>query len=165
MSPASNIHIRYEESGLESPRKDLTSLARKTLKHCLKDRNIPNAEVTVLFCSRDEIHRLNDEFLDEDKPTDVLSFPFYEQLPELAPEETFYLGDMAICLPVCNEQKPTNRDLCVELRLMLIHGFLHLVGYDHDTAENKKEMWKEQNRLLKETSDLTVKDMIVIANG
>ena len=72
----------------------------------------------------------------KDKPTDVLSFP----LGEKGPDGKFYLGDIVIAVPVAFRQaRAKGHGLDRELRLLAIHGFLHLLGYDHFAGIEEEE--------------------------
>jgi probable rRNA maturation factor len=91
-----------------------------------------------------------------DAPTDILSFPA-EPLPDLPPEladlndEPPYLGDLIIAYPYTRRQaEDSGHALEDELVLLVIHGTLHLLGYDHDTPDNEERMWSAQAELLAE---------------
>ena len=90
--------------------------------------------LAVAFVSADEIHALNREHRDHDKPTDVLSFPIDEDGPVAGPRE---LGDVVIC--------PEHTE---DLEEAVVHGVLHLCGYDHETDAG--EMLALQDRVMGE---------------
>ncbi|MCK5057881.1 MAG: rRNA maturation RNase YbeY [Candidatus Aminicenantes bacterium] len=102
-----------------------------------------NGDFVIKLGGKEEARELNNKYLKRDYPTDVLSFPFNEELPG-----GFYLGDIFICLPIAEEQAEENKITVQEemLRLM-IHGILHLTGRDHET--DKGEMNRLQERLVK----------------
>ena len=102
---------------------------------------------TVLFVTPEEIRRLNRTFRSVDAVTDVLSF---ESGGEKDPRtKRPYLGDIAVCLDRAAEQaKLSGHKTEDEVCLLVIHGLLHLLGYDHDTDEKKAIMWEEQNLYL-----------------
>jgi len=82
------------------------------------------------------IQTLNRKFLKKNKPTDVLSFP----LGEKAPDGKYYLGDIVISVPVAFRQaREKGHSLDREMRLLAIHGFLHLLGYDHFAGIEEEE--------------------------
>jgi len=88
-------------------------------------------EVNVLLAGNRTLHRLNLEFRKKDKPTDVLSFP----APEPAHGEA-YAGDLAISLEIAGENAADfGHPLEMELKVLLLHGLLHLAGYDHETDD------------------------------
>lgn len=97
-------------------------------------------EVSVSFVDADEIHRLNLEYRGIDKPTDVLSFNIDD--PDDAEDgEPFMVGDLIICPSVVAKQAPEfGNDPADEMRLLLSHGCLHLMGYDHEDTHEAEEM-------------------------
>jgi probable rRNA maturation factor len=93
-------------------------------------------EVTLAFVGERAIQTLNRKFMKKDKPTDVLSFP----LGERGPDGKYYLGDIVIAVPVAARQaREKGRGLDRELRVLAVHGFLHLLGYDHDAGIEEEE--------------------------
>lgn len=104
------------------------------------------ASVSVVVTSDEEVRQLNRTYRGIDKPTDVLSFPA-EPLPFV--DEDIILGDLILALPYIQRQAAreghTWHD---EMVLAVIHGTLHLLGYDHDTAENQTAMWAVQAEAL-----------------
>jgi len=93
-------------------------------------------EVTLAFVGERAIRTLNRKWMKKDKPTDVLSFP----LREKGPDGKYYLGDIVIAVPVAARQaKAKGHGLDRELRLLAIHGFLHLLGYDHSAGIEEEE--------------------------
>jgi probable rRNA maturation factor len=94
-------------------------------------------EVSLSFVGERAIRTLNRKFMKKDKPTDVLSFP----LGEKAPDGKFYLGDIVISVPVADRQaRAKGHSLDRELRLLAIHGFLHLLGYDHFAGIEEEQL-------------------------
>lgn len=97
---------------------------------------LADPEVTLAFVGERAIRTLNRKFLKKDRPTDVLSFP----LGEKGADGKFYLGDIVIAVPVAFRQSRTKgHSLDRELRLLAIHGFLHLLGYDHSAGIEAEE--------------------------
>lgn len=93
-------------------------------------------EVSLSFVGERAIRTLNRKFMKKDRPTDVLSFP----LGEKGPDGQFYLGDIVIAVPVAFRQaRGKGHSLDRELRLLAIHGFLHLLGFDHDAGIEEEE--------------------------
>lgn len=93
-------------------------------------------EVTLAFVGERAIRTLNRKWMKKDRPTDVLSFP----LGEKAADGRFYLGDIVIAVPVAARQaRARGHGLERELRLLAIHGFLHLLGYDHFEGLEEEE--------------------------
>jgi probable rRNA maturation factor len=97
---------------------------------------LADPEVSLAFVGERAIRTLNRKFMKKDKPTDVLSFP----LGEKGPDGKYYLGDIVIAVPVAARQaREKGHGLDRELRLLAIHGFLHLLGYDHFAGIEEEE--------------------------
>jgi probable rRNA maturation factor len=97
---------------------------------------LADPEVSLAFVGEQAIRTLNRKFMKKDKPTDVLSFP----LGEKGPDGKFYLGDIIIAVPVAVRQaREKGHSLDRELRLLAIHGFLHLLGFDHFAGIEEEE--------------------------
>ena len=100
-------------------------------------------EVSLIFVNSEEIHSMNKQFRDIDRPTDVLSFEEYED---------DYLGEIFICEEKVYEQAISyNHSNERELAFLLTHGLLHLLGYDHIEKEDEKIMFEKQDELLDQT--------------
>ena len=109
-----------------------------------------DSALTVVITTDEAVQALNKQHRQIDVPTDVLSFPSDPLPPELADEEESYLGDVVIAYPYTKAQaEREGHDVGDSLALMVVHGTLHLLGYDHDTPENRAEMWAEQAAALK----------------
>lgn len=102
------------------------------------------AEVSVKFTSDDEVRALNAEWRDKDRPTNVLSFPMAGE-DELA--DAFMLGDIVLAHGVCAREAEEKR-IAVESHAahLVVHGTLHLLGYDHETSEDDAEEMEETER-------------------
>lgn len=120
-------------------------------------------ELTVKLTDDAELRALNQRFRGIDQPTDVLSFggeTFKDGAPKvpLADKGMIYLGDIAISIERCAAQaRDFGHALDDELALMVIHGVLHLLGYEHGSPSRKRRMWQAQNRafaLLGQTNPL-----------
>ncbi|SUP41337.1 rRNA maturation RNase YbeY [Veillonella criceti] len=106
-------------------------------------------ELSVLLCDNEYIHTLNKTYRGIDRPTDVLSFALNEGEEEDSEEESHLLGDLIISLERTAEQAeeyghPFER----ELAYLTVHGCLHILGYDHMTDADKKEMRQEEEFVL-----------------
>jgi len=105
-----------------------------------------HADMTIVLSDDRQLHELNLDYLGVDSPTDVLSFPAAEIDPET---ESLYLGDIAISIPRAIQQAQNGgHPVEAEAQLLVVHGALHLLGYDHSTDEEKNVMWAEQARVL-----------------
>lgn len=123
----------------------LETAVRATLTH--EEQQSP-LELSVLLTDDAQIQQMNRDFRGVDKPTDVLSFPAGEALPGMEDADP-YLGDIAISVPYAARQAAqAGHDLAGELQLLVIHGVLHLLGYDHDDPEEKAAMWAAQTAVL-----------------
>lgn len=112
---------------------------------------ISDAELTVVLSDDDELHRLNLQFLGIDAPTDVLSFPADFVDPD---SQHPYLGDILISVERALQQaEQQNHSAQQELRLLIVHGVLHLLGFDHAEAVDKERMWSLQNQIVSNLKD------------
>lgn len=110
--------------------------------------------VSVNFCSKETIQNLNAQFREKDKPTDVLSWEYSQEEDMHFPfeEDEHPAGEIALCIPLCQEQaEKAGWSLEVEFFRLLVHGMVHLAGYDHEVSEEEeKRMLKVEIELLKE---------------
>lgn len=118
-----------------------------------KKENINNdAELSVTFVDKDEIQNINKIYKDKDKVTDVISFALEEDEPDIEFNELDIprvLGDIIICTDVAKEQAENyGHSFERELGFLALHGFLHLLGYDHMNKEDEKEMFGRQDDIL-----------------
>ncbi len=136
--------------------KDLEDLINKVLEECFKTEKIDDYKlyISVTLTNPEYIQKLNREYRQIDKATDVLSFPMFEKdeiksLENLEFEET--LGDIVISIERVEEQaKEYGHSFERELAYMVVHGFYHLMGEDHMNEEEKAIMRaKEENVLNK----------------
>jgi probable rRNA maturation factor len=129
---------------VEAPKLEMAAVA--TLQHEAEEL-VPDLSIAIDDDAR--LHELNQQFLDIDAPTDVLSFPSGE--PEPDPETgRIYLGDVIISYPRAVEQAgAAGHTVLAEMQLLVVHGVLHLLGYDHAEPEEKAEMWSAQANILK----------------
>jgi len=119
----------------------------KAAQAVLSEQNLTE-EVNLSIVIEDDIqlHTLNLEFLGVDAPTDVLSFFEDELDPETGQR---YLGDVIISYPQAERQAAlAGHTTASELDLLVVHGVLHLLGYDHSTNEEKDKMWGKQRNVL-----------------
>jgi probable rRNA maturation factor len=103
-------------------------------------------DITIVLTDDAQLQQLNRDFLGSDAPTDVLSFPALETDPETGRR---YLGDILISVPRADDQAgAAGHALEEEVRLLIVHGTLHLLGHDHADAEDKTKMWAAQAEVL-----------------
>ena len=111
----------------------------------IKDKNV---EVSINLVGEARIKELNKQYRDKNEVTDVLSFPLEEA--RLKKHDILPLGDIFICLPFAvKEAERQNISLKKEMAWLTVHGFLHLLGYDHDkSASDKEKMFALENKIL-----------------
>lgn len=103
-------------------------------------------ELTILLTDDEHLHRLNLEYLGVDAPTDILAFPADYTDPDT---HTAYLGDVLISLERARLQAQAGgHSTNAELELLVVHGVLHLLGYNHSGTEDKSRMWEAQNEIM-----------------
>ena len=135
------------------PRSPLTRLEIERIAGKLLEReNLPGEiEISVLFTDNEGIRQLNREYRGIDTPTDVLSFPLStpEELVQ-APEETeVLLGDVVISVETAREQaRQQGHSIKRESALLLTHGLLHLLGYDHGSEEERERMRQMESEVV-----------------
>ena len=138
-------------------------LLEKIIPYVLKEEKCPfEAEVSVTLVDKEEIHRLNREFRQVDKPTDVLSFPMMEydapadfegalfcETQTFSPDsEELVLGDIVLCADVIKEQaREYGHSERREFAFLTVHSMLHLLGYDHMEEEERVQM-EERQRII-----------------
>jgi probable rRNA maturation factor len=117
---------------------ELESLARATLV----GEGATDVELSVSLVTEDEIADLHERYMGEPGPTDVLSFPL--DADDRDENGVRILGDVVIAPAVAARNRPD--DTAAEIRLLLVHGILHLLGHDHDDDTARAEMWAVQER-------------------
>ena len=110
----------------------------------------PPCELVVLVTDDETVRKLNQRHRGVDAPTDVLAFPNVARGPFVdAPGLPRYLGDVVVSFPRARAQATeTGGDICGELQLLVVHGILHLLGYDHQTEAGRASMWRAQQMVL-----------------
>jgi probable rRNA maturation factor len=113
----------------------------------LESLDLGEAELSILLCDDATIRDLNRRYRKKNEPTDVLAFAMQEGPgPAL---ETGVLGDVVISLPTAARQaEERDRPIIEEVTFLLAHGLLHLLGYDHGTAREEREMTAQTNALM-----------------
>ena len=114
---------------------------RALARECLVGEGVVDAELSISFVTEDEIADLHRRYLQQDGPTDVLSFPLDDEVGE---DGLRMLGDVVIAPAVAARNNPD--DPGSELRLLLVHGILHLLGHDHMEQADRATMWARQER-------------------
>ncbi len=121
---------------------------KKLIKYALKYEKLDNVEFDVILVDNKKIKQLNRDYRKIDKETDVISFAFEDYKPVIY-DKIRVLGDIYISLDKAKEQaNDYDHSLLRELCFLMIHGFLHLLGYDHINEEDEKIMFKKQKEIL-----------------
>ena len=132
----------------------LRAVIRRAVYATLKHEDFPYpTEVSVTLCGADRIHELNREYRGVDRPTDVLSFPLYEdgRFDEAECRDLCELGDIVLSVPRAKEQAgELGHGFLREIAFLTVHSMLHLLGYDHERGEEEEE---RQCRVQKEIVD------------
>jgi len=137
---ALNLHVQFETE-TKLPVDRLYRAVKWVLE---KHRVEPGTGLSVVVGSDEDVRHLNRQYRAIDAPTDVLSFP-----ADPSPDGEPYLGDLILSLPYIHRQAAAERHtVSDEITLVVIHGTLHLLGYDHDTPENQAAMWAVQSEAL-----------------
>ncbi|HWK24413.1 MAG TPA: rRNA maturation RNase YbeY [Ureibacillus sp.] len=129
-------------------------LVEKLLQHAATYLNIEDgSEVSITFVTNEKIHEINREYRDKDQPTDVISFALEElgegEVEIVGIEMPRILGDIIISTDRTKEQAADfGHSFERELGFLAVHGFLHLLGYDHMTEEDEKVMFGKQDEIL-----------------
>ena len=114
------------------------SVIKRRAEKMLRHLGLAEVELSVALVDDATIHELNREYRHKDKPTDVLSFPQHDPVPE---DVTGLLGDVILSIETAEKQaKKHRRSLLAELTMLLAHGILHLLGHDHRDDEEERAM-------------------------
>lgn len=129
---------------------DLQALAARVVQEVLAAEGVAReAEVSVVFVDDEYIRCLNRQYRGVDSPTDVLSFAMLEGEPLAGKEDELILGDVVVSLPAAQRQSVEyGHSLAREVAYLIAHGVLHLLGYDHQTAEQKQTMRAKEEAVL-----------------
>ena len=151
----------YEISYLnvEKGQEDWEAIVKKVLDKCFEEEGLLDSKLimTITFTTPEEIRKINKKYRKIDKATDVLSFPMFEkeELDKKIKNNDFLyedvLGDIIISIERVKEQaEEYGHSFERELSYMLVHGFYHLMGYDHIEEDDKKIMRPKEEKILSE---------------
>jgi probable rRNA maturation factor len=149
------MHIDFKDN-TNSVHEDNIELIQRILVFAGEKEKInPEAEISINFVDNQEIQGINRNYRQKDAPTDVISFAMEEEgegeIEIIGTELPVMLGDIVISVDKAKEQaKEFNHSLERELGFLALHGFLHLLGYDHMNAEDETKMFSKQEELLNE---------------
>lgn len=149
------IFIEVEEKFRDLIHDESLREAVQTALQLVQLDDIPS--LTIKITTDGEIQALNASYRGIDQATDVLSFEADYYDPDL---ESHYLGDVVISYPQASAQaKKRGHHVESELQLLVVHGALHLLGYDHDTTNEKEVMWSLQKHALEALGlDILIED-------
>jgi probable rRNA maturation factor len=142
------------ESGVPVDETALLAVAR----HALAEQRVnPMAELSLLVVDEPVMAELNERWMEKTGPTDVLAFPMDELDPGSGPgqppggvEEPALIGDVVLCPQVAARQaEGAGHSTLAELEMLTVHGVLHLLGWDHAEPATEREMFTEQDRILR----------------
>lgn len=139
--------MNYEITNLTQEKID-NKIIENVVNETSKKLNIDSAIVSIVLVDNKKIHEINKLYRGVDRPTDVISFAFLDE--ETNPNTSLTnLGEIFISLEKANEQASSyNHSFKRELSFLVVHGLLHLLGYDHMEKEDEKEMFGLQDEIL-----------------
>ncbi|MBO1579170.1 rRNA maturation RNase YbeY [Bacillus sp. XF8] len=138
----------------EEVKEEYVNMIRDLLEQAARMENIEDGtELSVTFVDNERIQEINRDYRDKDQPTDVISFAMEDmgegEMEIVGVEIPRMLGDLIISIPRAKEQaEEYGHSFDRELGFLALHGFLHLLGYDHMTDEDEKEMFGKQKEIL-----------------
>ena len=138
-----DIDIRYGAEKLSEP------ALEKCIRTILEILELPEAELSVVIVNDDEIARLNRQYFDRQGPTNVISFPMQEG--EGAQFTPNLLGDVVVSLDTAfREAEDAGMNPMERLNALLVHGVLHLIGYDHENEADEALIMENQEKKIME---------------
>ncbi|WP_416827267.1 rRNA maturation RNase YbeY [Ectobacillus polymachus] len=149
-----SMHIDFFDETNEVAESD-TTMIQQLLELAAKKEKVQEAEMSITFVTNERIQELNAQYRGKNQPTDVISFAI-EDLGEgeeelVGADMPRMLGDIMISIPRTKEQaEEYGHSFKRELGFLSVHGFLHLLGYDHMTEEDEKIMFGKQKEILDE---------------
>ena len=144
-----NINVLSDEKAWSNKLKKKEFFFRQVCSFFPKKYKFPNKRVslTLLLSNNRSIKKLNKEFRDKNKSTDILSFPFYKKIKL---SNKAYIGDIIISYNFMNKPKSQNiKNFKKKIIKTFIHGFLHLLGFDHMKNKDYEKMLREENKIYK----------------
>ena len=145
------MKIYFEEEQVVS--QEILDTMMKAAEICIDAENIDvdRSEISVTFVDMEEIHQLNRDYRQVDSPTDVLSFPQFDDLNDLPEDGEIALGDVVICKEKAEEQAAEfGHSFEREIIYLFVHSVLHLLGYDHMDEDEKKIMRRREEEVMAE---------------
>jgi probable rRNA maturation factor len=142
------VRLRVEKGAADAA---LRGSVRRRAEAMLAHLQLAKSELSLVLSTDEQIHELNKIYRGKDRPTDVLAFPMREgdfgRLHAALPSGL--LGDVIVSIPTAQRQaRAAKRDLLGEVTMLVAHGLLHLLGWDHETPAKDKKMRAETERLV-----------------
>ncbi len=131
----------------------------EVLEFAIKKEKLKNVEFNIIIVDNDYIHNLNKNYRNIDRETDVITFALEDDDKVISKSDTLLLGDIYISIDRAKSQAlEYGHSFLRELTFLAVHGFYHLLGYDHMTKEEEKIMFKKQEEVLNECKITRQKD-------
>ncbi len=122
---------------------------KKVLLSAIEKEQLENINFNLIIVNNEDIHELNKNYRKIDRPTDVITFALEDDDTMVLPEGIRVLGDIYISIDRAKDQAGDyGHSLLRELCFLAVHGFYHLLGYDHNTPEEEKIMFSKQEEVL-----------------
>lgn len=150
------VQIEYVDI---EPNKEYEDLINRVVKRCFEIEDLLSKKlyISITLTTPAQIKKINEQYRNIDKETDVLSFPMFEkdEISKISGENPDVLGDIVISIQRVEEQaKEYGHSFERELAYMVVHGFYHLMGYDHEKEEDKIQMRAHEEKVLESLSIL-----------
>jgi probable rRNA maturation factor len=150
-----NLNIDFMDETNQVAEDDIKEIEKLLNFAAEKQKVEGGTELSVTFVTNDKIQEINREYRDKDRPTDVISFAMEEmgegEIELIGADLPRVLGDIIISTERTKEQaEEYGHSFERELGFLAVHGFLHLLGYDHENEEDEKEMFSLQKDILDE---------------
>lgn len=130
---------------------DELETVKSVLNYAIKKEKLENVIFNVIIVDNNYIHELNRDYRHIDRETDVITFALEDEKDMLVPDGERVLGDIYISIDKAKSQaKEYGHSLLRELTFLAVHGFYHLLGYDHMTKEEEEIMFSKQEEVLHE---------------
>lgn len=124
-------------------------IVKKVLYSAVEKENLKEVSFNLIIVDKEYIHELNRKYRKIDRVTDVITFALEDEDSIVNASEERILGDIYICFDRAKEQaKEYGHSLLRELSFLAVHGFYHLLGYDHMTEEEERIMFSKQEEVL-----------------
>ena len=125
------------------------SIMKEVLEYACEKEKLNNVNFNVIIVDNEYIHNINKEYRKIDRETDVITFALEDEDSIKLPEDIRILGDIYISIDkVKSQAEEYGHSIKRELCFLAVHGFYHLLGYDHMTEEDEKVMFKKQKEVL-----------------